>query len=149
MKWVCPVLLAGVALVSHGCKPQTDEIVAPVIHFGQDTCAKCSMIISDDRFAGAIGVRQNGRINYLLFDDVGEMLEFIPPDHEEMRRFVTDATTTEWLIAEEAFYLHSDELMTPMGTGVGAYATKELALTAQERFGGNVLVFRDDELQPE
>ena len=110
-----------------GCQRLPTEITAPKVHFGQDVCAKCAMIISDERFAGAIGMRRDGRVVHLLFDDVGEMLDFAPGEYEEIRWYATDAVTREWLDAENAVFLRSDKLMTPMGTGVGAYSTREEA----------------------
>jgi copper chaperone NosL len=133
--------IAAAALV--GCEQQAEEITAPTVHFGQAMCAECSMIISDERFAGAIGLRRDGRVVHLLFDDVGEMLAFDPGEHEQIRWFATDATTRAWLDAETAFFLRSDQLMTPMGTGVGAYATKEAATAAQQEHGGELLSFGD------
>jgi copper chaperone NosL len=124
-----------------GCDRAADEISAPTVHYGQDVCAECSMIISDDRFAGAIGLRRDGRIVHLLFDDIGEMLAFDPGPHDGIRWFATDATTSAWLDAETAVFLRGETLMTPMGTGVGAYATREAAEKARTEYGGEILAF--------
>ncbi len=136
-------ILCFMLLPLASCERSPTEITAPRVHFGQDVCAKCAMIISDERFAGAIGMRKQGRIVYLLFDDVGEMLEFDPGDCEEIRWFATDAVTREWLDAETAVFLHSDKLVTPMGTGIGAYSTREAATRAQQDRGGTIRVFTD------
>jgi copper chaperone NosL len=136
-------MITVAAATLAGCERPAEEITAPRMHFGQDVCAKCSMIISDERFAGAIGLRHDGRVEYLLFDDVGEMLEFSPGSHEEIRWFATDGSTREWLDAEHAVFLRSDELMTPMGTGVGAYATRDAAMKVQKEHGGELLSFGD------
>ena len=45
------VTMTVAAAMLVGCKRPAEEITAPRMHFGQDVCAKCSMIISDDRFA--------------------------------------------------------------------------------------------------
>lgn len=136
-------ILSLVALSLAGCGRAPTEITAPKVHFGQDVCAKCGMIISDERFAGAIGLRRNGRIEHMLFDDVGEMLEFTPGDYEEVRWFATDSVTRKWLDAETAVFLHSDDLKTPMGTGVGAYSTRDAAIAAQQECGGTIRSFAD------
>jgi copper chaperone NosL len=142
MKFVFAV--AGVVvLLFSGCNQSSKEITAPSIHFGQDVCAKCAMIISDERFAGAIGLRRKGRVEHLFFDDVGEMLEYDPGQHEEIRWYATSAVSRQWLDAETAFFLHSDNLITPMGTGIGAYSTREEASRAQEEHGGTILSFAD------
>jgi nitrous oxide reductase accessory protein NosL len=139
-------ILAIVVAAFAGCAQSPQEITAPKIHFGQDMCAKCSMIISDERHAGAIGIRKDGRISYLLFDDVGEMLEYDPGESDETKWFATSGITREWLDAETAVFLHSERLLTPMGTGVGAYANLEEASAVQVEFGGEFLTFQ--ELRP-
>lgn len=130
-------------LTFAGCDRTPQEITTPTVHFGQDVCAKCAMIISDERFAGAIGMRKNGRVVHLLFDDVGEMLEYAPGEYEEIRWYATDAATREWLDAKTAVFLRSDSLVTPMGSGIGAYSTTAAATRAQEDHGGTILIFTD------
>ncbi|MCA9291976.1 MAG: nitrous oxide reductase accessory protein NosL [Phycisphaerales bacterium] len=135
------MMTAVVVLALTGCDRPAEEITAPRVHYGQDVCAECSMIISDDRFAGAIGLRRDGRIVHLLFDDVGEMLAFDPGPNDGIRWFATDASTSAWLDAEAAVFLRSEKLMTPMGTGVGAYATRDAAERARTEYGGEILAF--------
>jgi copper chaperone NosL len=130
-----------VLLLATGCDRGPQEIAAPTLHFGQDVCAECSMIVTDERFAGAIGLRRDGEVVHLPFDDIGEMLEYDPPPAEAIRWFATDARTREWLDAEQAHFLRSDDLRTPMGTGVGAYGTREAAEEAQAEYGGEILDF--------
>ena len=137
------VILCLVAFSLAGCSRAPTKITPPKVHFGQDVCAQCAMIISDERFAGAIGLRRNGRVEHLLFDDVGEMLGFDPGEYDEIRWYATDAVTREWLDAETAVFLHSDELRTPMHTGVGVYSTRDAAVAAQQEYGGEILSFAD------
>lgn len=131
------------ALSIVGCHRASEEIRPPKIHFGQDVCDKCAMIISDERFAGAIGMRKDGRVVYLLFDDVGEMLEFAPTGYTEIAWYATDGMTREWLDAESSLFLRSDKLMTPMGTGVGAYSSQDDAKRVQQEYGGTIMSFTE------
>jgi copper chaperone NosL len=135
------LMVMAVGFLAAGCERPVEEITAPTLHYGQDMCAECSMIVSDERFAGAIGVRREGRVVHLPFDDIGEMLEYDPRPYEEIRWFAKDATTRQWLDAEQAFFLRSDDLRTPMGTGVGAYETRESAEQVQAEYGGEILDF--------
>lgn len=133
--------LAGLA-VTTGCERAPRPLAPPVVHYGQDMCAVCSMIVSEERFAGAVALRRGKRIEHFFFDDIGEMLaEYAPPEHEEIAWYVHDADTLAWLDASEAWYVRSEDLRTPMATGVAAYATRAAAETARETHGGTVLDF--------
>ena len=65
-----PILvLAGLiaAGLLAGCRP-VDLSRPPAVRFGEEACASCRMIISDERFAAAL-VTATGEI--LKFDDIG------------------------------------------------------------------------------
>jgi nitrous oxide reductase accessory protein NosL len=96
-------------------------IPAPRMVFGEDLCAECSMIINEQRFAGAIGVRVRGRVRHLLFDDIGEMFVHELPEHDEVRYFVHDMPSAELMDATVAHFLRAESLRTPMATGVAAF----------------------------
>ncbi|MEZ4563452.1 MAG: hypothetical protein R2853_12005 [Thermomicrobiales bacterium] len=52
------------------CGGQTETRLPPKISYDRDTCTRCGMIISDERFAAAL-VAPDGSVQ--LFDDVGEV----------------------------------------------------------------------------
>src|SRR5262245_16948176 len=64
-----PVFIAGAALLGGCERASTDS--PPAIAYGRDECAHCGMIISDDRFAAALIVRDGAQSHPLLFDDIG------------------------------------------------------------------------------
>jgi nitrous oxide reductase accessory protein NosL len=118
------------ALLLGACAPsQPDGPIEP-------PCAQCSMIIGDPRFAGAIGTRKRGKVEYFFFDDVGEMFLFEPPAADATQYFVADHTSTEWVLGESAFYLRSSKLRTPMATGVAAFALEADREALAERHRG-------------
>jgi len=124
-----------------GCNraPLDAPIPPPSMVFGEDMCDECSMIISEQRYAGAIGLRNGRRIKHLLFDDIGEMFLYELPPHDDMRYFVHDLESAECLGADEAHFLRSKKLRTPMGTGVAAFAKPEERDAALARLGGEAL----------
>ena len=132
---VCIPFLLGACRESAATGP----IPPPKIVLGEDMCAECSMIISEGRFAGAIGVRAEGRTQHLLFDDVGEMFLYEVPAHESVRFFVHDLDTGACLDAASAFFLYSEALHTPMGTGVAAFATESGRDAALGEHGGQAV----------
>jgi copper chaperone NosL len=102
----------------------------PAIVYGEDVCDHCGMIISDERFAAAI-VLQTGaqRYAYRIFDDIGDMLAFVQSANQEegdtseiVSYFVHDYVDHKWLNAQEAHFVQTATLPTPMGSGVVAFA---------------------------
>jgi copper chaperone NosL len=114
-------------LFSAACSaPQSDEPQPPEIHYGLDLCDACGMTIDDPRFASAT-LLKNGE--YRKFDDIGDMIVYHMdrPDQQVAAWFVHDHDSEEWTRAEEAFYVISTEIESPMGHGIFAFATREAA----------------------
>lgn len=110
------VLLATLALA--GCAQQQD--VPPQIVVDKTACARCSMLISDGRFAAAL--KENGK--YLVFDDIGCMLSY-SNEHTlaaDDAVWVRDYTTDSWIGAKSVTFYHGDGDLTPMGYGYVAVA---------------------------
>ena len=122
----------------------SNEVHAPEIHYGQDLCEECSMIISDANFAAAtIDLKGNAH----KFDDIGGMLVF-HMDHPELQvraYFVHDFNTSIWLRGETAFYVRAMLPDAPMGDGIIAFADRATAENFADRMKGQV--FKFDELR--
>lgn len=107
------------------------------IRYGEDECAHCRMRIMDPRF-GAEAVTAKGR--QMPMDSVECLLDWLAESDEEMRSlWVTDYSTKQLIAAETAIYLESEHLPSPMGAGVSAYATRELAEQALRDYPGRLL----------
>jgi hypothetical protein len=110
---------AGPALWALNARPD-EEGGPPRIDYGHARCAQCGMVIGDPRFASA--VRDGGAA--FLYDDIGCMLE-----HRGSRLssgaatgFVHDTTTLAWLAADDAWYVRSPRIRTPMNHHIAAFA---------------------------
>lgn len=111
-------VLSLTLLAACGGGPDLDE--PPDIRYGEDVCDRCLMIINEARYAAAY-VKPDGEAR--LFDDIGGMVASIDEAAEDVAVFwVHDYDTEEWLKADEAFYVESDDLVTPMGFGIIAFA---------------------------
>lgn len=77
----------------------------------------------------------------LLFDDIGEMLNFSLPQHSDVRFWVRDMNTKTWLDATTAFFVVNSELHTPMGTGVAALSSRDAADAVAVAQKGKVVGF--------
>jgi nitrous oxide reductase accessory protein NosL len=122
------------------CKPKTAEIHPPNITYGQDICDRCGMIIGEAHFAAAT---QLGNGDYLKFDDAGEMFAYhaANPTEKVLAWWVHDYYTEEWIAGETAFYVKSDSLSTPMGTGIACFANEADAKQFAVEQGGKVYSF--------
>lgn len=134
-------LLATIGATT-GCGPEP-TLDAPEVHYGMAVCEVCGMIVSDERYAAAIVMIEDGRSRFVVLDDIGELFDFQPASGTEFRRYVNDQRTLEWVEATEATYLVSDNLKTPMATGVAAFASRQAAAEVLSEFGGSLVSFAE------
>ena len=115
------------------------EPTPPAIHYGEDACELCGMIISEEPHAAAYVTRDgHGHV----FDDIGDMVRAHLAEPAEVAAFfVHDYADKSWIRAETASYLLSQELHTPMGSGLAAFASAEKAQALADELGGEVLTF--------
>jgi copper chaperone NosL len=136
--------IALVLLVSAGCA-RDGAIAPPQIRYGEDVCAVCGMIISDDRFAAGLVTGAPPRYETLAFDDVGCMLAYERPASGNSpvvaARFVRDFEAGEWRPAETAWYVHAPALQSPMAFNLAASAGPAGAEALASARGGEVLDF--------
>jgi copper chaperone NosL len=135
-----------ITVLLSACSPKNAEPQPPTIAYGQDVCDACGMIVSDAKFAAATLLTSN---EYRKFDDIGEMVTY-HMDHPEQQVkawFVHDYTSEAWIRGETAFFVLSDQLQTPMGSGVAAFEKKDDAEAFAAGKSGKVLTL--DELRVE
>ncbi len=102
----------------------------PTVRYGESTCARCSMVISDPRYAAAWR-DESGR--EALFDDIGCMAH---QEHDENPRgaayFVHDNNSEAWVYALQATYLvDTMQFVTPMAYGIAAFESRTAAEQGQ------------------
>lgn len=107
----------------------------PDIVFGRHECARCGMILSEERFAAGYVDEQGTTVAY---DDLGELLSALEAEPElKARAWARDFTRGEWLPLSRAHVVRIEGLATPMGTGWIAFARREEAEAfARSRAGG-------------
>jgi copper chaperone NosL len=115
------------------------EPTPPTIHYGEDMCQMCGMIISDERRAAAYVTRSG---ESFIFDDTGEMVKHHLQNPTEVAVFfVHDYEAKSWIRGETAYYILSDKITTPMLSGLVASASKEKAQSLAAESTGQVMTF--------
>ncbi|MFN3337257.1 MAG: nitrous oxide reductase accessory protein NosL [Thermomicrobium sp.] len=112
------------------------ELSPPQVRYGRDTCAECGMILSDARFAAAAATADGETV---LFDDIGCLLIYRQKQSPSWAAiWVHDLDTQSWLQAENAWYLVSQGIRSPMGYGIAAFASQDAAQRRQTELGGDL-----------
>lgn len=102
------------------------ELKPRKVNIGNDKCAKCQMIIEEDKY---VVQAANDKGDEKFFDDIGCYVRY--HDNALWKRFagknkyatwITDAQTGEWIPIEKAWYREGD--VTPMHYGIGALKNK-------------------------
>ena len=134
MKNSIGIILLGVLFMSScSVEPQP-------INYGADACHSCRMNIVQQKFGAEIVTKKGKVYKYDAIEcAVQDIVENWEEDKLEFILAVDYNNPTNFIDATSSFYLKSDEIPSPMGAYLSSYATKELAQTAQERNGGEIL----------
>jgi copper chaperone NosL len=129
-------LLLGLLLPLSACpaggKPQPVEIV-----WNEDSCVECRMAISDRNFACEV-VSADGICS--AFDDLGCLVVWVRKNGlpESGAAYVRDFNDQSWVEAQQATYLYSRTLPTPMSYGLAAFKTQSAAEAGAKQWPGQV-----------
>ena len=131
------LILSFILLILAAC--DNEKVLKPVdIHYGQDICERCKMIISEERFSSQI-VLSNGEV--YNFDDIGGMMVYVLEnkiDPEKEKMFVKDFITNKWIPSGEAVFISVEKINTPMGFGLIAVSDNEMAGNILSENGGEI-----------
>ncbi len=131
-------MLVLAACLLTACQPKMTE---PVDIAPDDTCSFCRMAISEKRLAAEFWSRDTALYK---FDDVACMVNHLKrgKGRQDIQAcFVMDYDARRWLRAEEAYYVRSPQIKTPMGGGIIAFADRSSAEATASRYQGQMLRF--------
>ena len=111
------------------------------LQYGKDACHTCKMTLVDKKF-GAELVTKKGKV--YKFDDVNCMINFYNSGYEEFgniaHRLVIDFANPEKLIdAQHAFFAKTDQIRTPMASGVAAFGSEDDYKKFNKKWKGTAL----------
>jgi copper chaperone NosL len=140
------MFLALLSLIAIACSSGVDLDATPEVRIGQDVCQECGMIISEARYASAYRLTNGGQKS---FDDIGDMVAHYRASDDEVAVFwVHDFNSLEWIRANEAHFVESEEISTPMGHGLAAFLNEAEAAAVARDLIGTVVTFDDLLSQP-
>lgn len=131
---IATLLLGGIAL--SGCSSDQPD----TIYYGQDACAHCTMLITDERFAAELKTSK-GRA--FKFDAIECMAAYsnnhadqLDGAHLWVKNF---AVPEQWILVNEALFLQSPDVKSPMGLSLLATESREEMDQLQQEFGGQTM----------
>lgn len=128
-------ILSSLAIVS--CSKELSPI-----NFGTDICDHCMMTIVDKKFGGEL-VNENGKA--FKFDAIECMVEYeTEKKSDSENRIYTYYTIDiskpgEMIKSEEAFFVLSDSIKSPMSGNLASYSSKADAENYKNENGGELL----------
>lgn len=129
--------MAG-AVIALGCSTKPEPL-----NYGTDACYSCKMTLADNRF-GAELVTKKGKV--YKFDDLNCMLQFyhsgeIDPNDFAHKLIINYESPETLLNADEAFYVKSGEIRSPMASELAAFETYDKAIAFKKKYGGIFLAW--------
>ena len=126
-------ILAFLFFCLLGCG-RVDPDHPPKIHYGRDVCDECGMIISEKQFAAA-SVDRDGNIT--KFDGIGCLILYQAKHPSAVQwNWVHDYQSEEWIEVDNAFFVNTEKLVTPMAFGLVAFSSKRVASQFVHEEGG-------------
>lgn len=132
-------VIVGVAVFAN-CQKRAVE---PVAIAPEDMCSYCKMVISGKQYAAEL-IDNEGQP--FKFDDIGCLLNFVKKRSVSISAssfFVMDFNQRQWIKADNAYYVRSSELTTPMNGGIIAFTDRAQAQQAADKLHGKLLRFED------
>jgi copper chaperone NosL len=136
------LLIFAVFLFSCSAEPQ------PLI-YGKDACHACKMTLTDQKFGAEI-VTAKGKA--YKFDDANCMINFMNSGSLEgealAHTLIVDYTQPGKLLpVEHTFFLKSDEIRSPMNSGIAAFETEAAMKEFKAKWKANVLGWNELQLE--
>ena len=137
MTWRGVIVALAVVILTAACGTAAAD-GPPDIKYGRDICVQCNMIISEIGHAAAYRLADGTE---KAFDGIGEMVVHGRNSNEleGAEAWVHDFRTEEWVRAEDAFYVPTLAVSSPMGHGIFGFAERALATQFAIEVGGEVI----------
>ena len=137
------LIIAGwlfILCLAVSCAPEQKPIP-----YGAANCAHCNMTVADNRY-GAELVNDKGKA--FFFDSIECLMAYVneQPEQSDNVAFLLVSNFNkpgELIDAQNAQYLQSKELPSPMGMYLTAVADKAAATKMEQEYGGRLLTWNE------
>ena len=119
------------------------EIKSQPIAYGSDVCKYCSMIIVDQQHGSEL-ITDKGKVH--KFDSIECLLNYRNENDESgvaMKLCNHFDTPGELIDLEQATFLISEELPSPMGAFLTAFESEDSAKKAKKKYGGSIFSWNE------
>jgi len=117
-----------------------EKAIQPVpINYGQDECEYCRMKITDPRYGSELLLKTGKAYKFDSIECLAAYFIKNKNNQDIHSLWVPDFLTKRFIPAETAVYLHSKNLPSPMGLNLSAFKTKEELEKIKQKYGGEVL----------
>lgn len=133
------VMLLSVVLAA--CGAGSNEGGPPDIQYGRDICVQCAMIINEEKFAAAYTLDDGTEKS---FDDVGGLVLHQRATGDTLNlesTWVHDYETVEWVDVENAYFVATLSVSTPMGHSILSFSDEARAQAFASSVGGEVVLW--------
>ncbi|MBI5326548.1 MAG: nitrous oxide reductase accessory protein NosL [Ignavibacteriae bacterium] len=134
------IILFLISIINIGCSRSPEPI-----EYGKDNCSYCKMSIVEKQFGTEL-ITKKGKIN--KFDSIECLAAFLESGGinigDVLSCWVTDYYHPgNFINADESFYLHSDNLRSPMGEFLSGYSNINDAKRSMNQYGGNIMKWEE------
>lgn len=128
-----------VAILLAACGGEKEvSLDPPAVKYNEDI-SEMGMFVTDPRYTAAWLPAEGS--DWILFDDIGELFKYRFerfPESQPRVIWVNDYNDQEWLKAEDAWFLMSTGINSPMGWGLAAFRDEASARDRVAEFPGEV-----------
>jgi copper chaperone NosL len=133
------VMLVSVVLTA--CGAGSDASGPPDIQYGRDVCVQCGMIINEEKFAATYTLDDGTEKS---FDDVGGLVLHQRETGDSLNlenTWVHDYETVEWVDVQNAYFVATLSVSTPMGHSILAFSDEARAQAFASSVDGEVVLW--------
>lgn len=140
MKFINRIIHLLAILSIAGCSTKPEPFV-----YGKDNCHTCKMGIMDPKFGTEL-ITTKGKI--YKFDDVSCLQHFLNSNTLEQKEInrqlvINFEKENDFLSLEEAVFILSPSVKSPMGSHAAAFASREKAEKMNATFNGELLSWKE------
>ena len=135
-RYLITAVLFSIIILNTGCSREPEPI-----DYGKDMCSYCKMSIVEKQFGTEL-ITKKGKID--KFDSIECLAAFLQNgsvnSDDVLSCWITDYTHPgSFINTDKSFYLHSENLRSPMGEFLSGYSNINDAKRSMNQYGGNIL----------